>query len=111
MIGDVGCEALATLLSDPNCNLHTLNVRDNDISVYGANALVKSLANNTKLKNLNLNNNPIDPSMIGNSLCKLLCNNMMVFTKLQWSSSLSAFCAHGHVNIELVLDQTLPNCN
>ena len=87
-IGDVGCRALATLLGDPSCNLQYLDIRNNNISFSGANALVNSLANNTKLKQLIL----VDRSTIRtpdervtNDLTRLLCN----------TSSISAtFCSN-----------------
>ena len=50
-IGNDGCEIIATLLSDPISNLHTLHLSDNLIGVEGAVTLVNSLANNTKLGN------------------------------------------------------------
>ena len=37
-IGDVGCETLATLLEDPNCNLRSLDFRHNQIGDAGATA-------------------------------------------------------------------------
>lgn len=57
-IGNVGCLAIATLLEDPNCNLHTLELQGNGIGNEGAIAIANSLVNNTKLKKLRLNNNP-----------------------------------------------------
>ena len=30
-IGNVGCGAIATLLEDPNCNIHTLTLADNNV--------------------------------------------------------------------------------
>ena len=58
-VGNGGCDTLATLLRDPNCNLHTLYLAGNVIDNEGAIALTNSLANNTKLKVLNLARNSI----------------------------------------------------
>ena len=60
-IGNAGCETIATLLEDPNCNIHTINLGENHIGYVGATALTNSLANNTTLRNLYLQGNPIDP--------------------------------------------------
>jgi len=73
-IGILGCEALATLLEDSNCNLHTLEIPGNNIDLVCVNILANSLSNNTKLKVLNLYSNPIDRSRIGDVFCKLICN-------------------------------------
>ena len=72
-VSNAGCDALATLLRDPNCNLHTLHLGANAIDNVGANTLVKSLVNNTKLKALYINANPIDAS-VHDIFSKLLCN-------------------------------------
>ena len=78
LIGNTGSQALATLLEDSSYNLKHLDLSGNDINIVGLTALTNALSNNTKLKKLNLNNNSIDQSMIGDSLCKLLCNNSSV---------------------------------
>jgi len=77
-IGDVGCLALATLLEDPICNLHTLELQGNDIGNEGAIAIANSLVNNTKLKRLRLNNNPFNQSMVENAFSKVICNTSNV---------------------------------
>ena len=77
-IGNVGCLAIATLLEDPNCNLHTLELQGNGIGNEGAIAIANSLVNNTKLKKLRLNNNPIDQSMVENAFSKVICNTSSV---------------------------------
>jgi len=60
LIGNTGGQALATLLEDSNCNLHTLELQGNQIGIIGVKAIAEGLATNTKLKKLNLHNNPID---------------------------------------------------
>jgi len=72
-IGNEGCQALATLLTDPNTRLNTLNLIDNTIGNEGAITLANSLANNTKLKELILHQNPIHLS-VEDSFCTSLCN-------------------------------------
>ena len=62
-IGNAGCVAIATLLEDPNCSLHTLDVSLNAIGNEGASILAISLTNNTKLQQLRLVRNAIDASV------------------------------------------------
>ena len=72
-IGNVGCETLATLLRDPNCNLHTLDLGGNNILNDGTSILANGLANNTKLRELWLRGNQID-QRVADNFNKLLCN-------------------------------------
>ena len=58
-IGNVGCGALATLLIDPNCNLHKLDLWGNNIADEGAIIIANSLVNNTKIQELDLYDNNI----------------------------------------------------
>ena len=59
-IGDVGCETLATLLEDPNCNLRSLDFRHNQIGDAGATAIANSLSGNVKLQKIYLYGNPVN---------------------------------------------------
>ena len=83
-IGVAGCAALATLLEDPNCNLHTLQLQGNNIDIVCATSLLDGLVSNTKLRKLWLHNNPIDRDIeIANPLvvdvfCKALCNTTSI---------------------------------
>jgi len=79
-IGNVGCEALATLLQDPNCNLQTLFLRHNLINNKGINNLVNSLSNNIKLKNLDISQNQMDNEKVQGTFVKLLCNTTSINT-------------------------------
>ena len=76
-IGFVGCEAIATLLADPNCNLHTLYLMSNAITTGGAITVVQSLRTNNKLQRLHLGGNQIDQS-IEDTFCKVLCNTTSI---------------------------------
>ena len=73
-IGNAGCGAIATLLSDPISNLHTLNLTNNHIGVDGATILVNALLNNAKLQKLYLTMNPSNQSTRGGCFLQLLCN-------------------------------------
>jgi len=42
-IGNGGCDAITTLLADPNCNLRYLSLADNDIDNEGATTIANSL--------------------------------------------------------------------
>ena len=76
-IGNAGCEAIATLLEDPNSNLRILNLGSNAIDNDGAIALTNSLVNNTKLKALYLYSNPIDQGT-GDAFARILCNKSSI---------------------------------
>jgi len=51
---------IATLLKDPDCNLHTLNLEYNFISKEGLRAIANGLTDNAKLKRLYVDRNAID---------------------------------------------------
>ena len=72
-IGNAGCDALAALLADPNCNLSTLDLGRNAIDNEGATTIANSLANNNKLQQLYLHNNPTDQT-IEDIFSNILCN-------------------------------------
>ena len=78
-IGNIGCQAIATLLGDPNTKLQDLRLFDNNINNEGATAIADSLANNTKLKWLYLDENPFEPSVVG-IFGRALCNISSVNT-------------------------------
>ena len=73
-IGYAGCEAIATLLTDPNCNLQTLDLGGNNINNEGANTIANSLINNTKLWELCLYYNQIDRTFVEDVFSNVLCN-------------------------------------
>ena len=72
-IGNVGCDAIVTLLADPNCNIRSLHLGRNSINNEGATAIANSLTNYTKLQDLSLHNNPIDRS-VQDVFSNVLCN-------------------------------------
>ena len=76
-IGNVGCETLANLLSDPISNLLHLDLGSNAINSEGAAALANGLANNTKMKLLCLAGITIDRS-VKDVFSKLLCNTSSI---------------------------------
>ena len=76
-IGDAGCEALATLLEDPNSNVEQLQLFDNRIFNKGAIAIANSLTNNTKLKQLYFGRNPFD-QIVEDVFVKILCNTASI---------------------------------
>ena len=92
-IGATGCDAIATLLTDPNCNLEHLYLRNNAITAEGATTIANSLTNNIKLKDLFLFNNPIDQS-VQDVFSNLLCN----------TSSINNTYSSNHTLNELVFD-------
>jgi len=76
-IGNTGCQALATLLQDPSCNLVTLDIHHNQIGNEGAIAIANSLANDDKLKKLDLRGN-----QIGNESAIAIANSLASNNKL-----------------------------
>ena len=77
-IGNAGCEALSTLLRDPNCNLRILSLANNSfIDNEGATILANSLDNNAKLEYLHLYNDTIDQN-VQNVFLRLLCNTSTI---------------------------------
>lgn len=77
-IGNDGCETLATLLEDPNCNITTLHVNSNNISNEGAFALANSFVNNTKLQDLDISSNPFDITGVWLLFKNVLCNTSSI---------------------------------
>ena len=82
-IGNVGCEALAalladtTLLGDSNCNLHTLDLRNNPINHEGSAAIANGLANNKMLFKLDVDRNAIDQD-VEDAFSRLLCDTSSI---------------------------------
>ena len=78
-IGNAGCDAIATLLRDPNYNLEYLDLSNNQIGNNGAIALANSLANNTKLKILRLHQNTFNnQSNVSDTYIQLLCDTSSI---------------------------------
>ena len=77
-IGRNGCDLIATLLADPNSNINTLHLSDNQINTVGALSLFNSLVNNTKLKEMYLAGNPVMGKDIKDILSRILCNTTSI---------------------------------
>ena len=77
-IGNDCCESLATLLEDPNSNIGILQLQHNDIGNLGVIAIANSLTNNTKLRCLYFDGNPITLSSLEDVFSKLLCNTSSI---------------------------------
>ena len=76
-IGNAGCNTIATLLTDPNCNLHTLDLGNNAINNKGATTIANSLSNNNKLQQIYLHENQIDQS-VQDVFSNILCNKSSI---------------------------------
>ena len=114
-IGNVGCQALATLLEDPNCNIRELDLEGNNIRIEGAVALANSLATNTKLRKLDLSHNDIfvtsadDPynsdyldSAVQASFCQILCNTSSIGATYSSNHTLEAIeCSDARIDDHL----------
>ena len=97
-IGNAGCDALATLLEDTNCNLRTLNLARNAINNEGATTIANSLINNNKLQKLYLYGNPIDLT-IQDVFSNILCNTSSIEQTYSSNHTLKALAfgrGHGH---------------
>ena len=92
MIGNEGCEVLATLLNDPNSNLQSVYLYNNQIKSAGAITLANSLTSNTKLDTLFLAENPIDSNSIQDAFCNLLCNASSINETYASNHTLNAIC-------------------
>ena len=77
-IGNNGCDAIATLLADPNCNLQNLYLGQNNIiNNESATTIANSLTNNKQLQQLYLYGNQIDQS-IEDTFSNILCNTSSI---------------------------------
>ena len=97
-IGNAGCNAIATLLADPNYNLRTLYLGCNTIDNEGAITIANSLSNNNKLQNLYLHGNLIDQTIIQDVFSNVLCN----------TSNINSLYASNHTLITLILGGQAP---
>ena len=79
-IGNGGCDAIATLLIDPNCNLHTLDLWGVNITDEGAIIIANSLVNNTQLQELDLRSNAIGAidQSVEDAFSRVLCNTSSI---------------------------------
>ena len=81
-IGNAGCEAVATLLADPNCNITNFDLRENSIGNEGAIMISDGLKSNIKLRRLFLHANPInnvqDDWDLQSAFSQVLCNTSSV---------------------------------
>ena len=72
-----GCQSLAALLENPNSNLDTLYVENNNIGDEGVRIFAISLVRNHKLTTLDLNGNGITPEGYS-SFSKVLCDTSSI---------------------------------
>ena len=111
-IGAAGYQALATLLEDPNCHICTLDLRRNRVDMNGAIAIVNSLSNNNRLRNLDLGQNPVDspdsPSLqpsLQDAFDRLLCNTSNINDTYDSNHTLeSTGLRHSTDRLEYLLD-------
>jgi len=74
-IGRVGCEALSTLIEDPNCgSLKNLDLRNNAIDDDGAKAIVNGLSSNQTLETIYLDDNDDVSAQGWDAFSKLVCD-------------------------------------
>ena len=98
-IDNVGCTALATLLEDPNCNLKVIQLTDSDIGNLGVIAIANSLTNNTKLRDLYFDGNPM---ITLSSVEDIFCRGVLCIT-----SSISSICSSNHTLADLNFSETI----
>ena len=77
-IGNAGCGAIATLLGDTNCYLHTLGLWNNSIGYEGATALANGLARNNTLRKLYLDSNVVSDRSVEDIFSRVLCDTSSV---------------------------------
>ena len=80
IIGDVGSQALVTLLRDPSTGLHSLYLQNNFIDVEGAYLIANSLAVNNKLLVLFLVGNVFEEmdASVHTAFSEALCNTSSI---------------------------------
>ena len=100
-VQNAGCEALATLLNDPNSNITTLQLQGNGIGNLGVIAIANSLANNTKLQSLYFDDNHINRRVEG-VFCIVLC---MI------TSSISSIFSSNHTLADLHFPNIIQHTN
>ena len=76
--GSVGCNTLANLLEDPQCNLETLELKDNQLDANGAIAFATALSRNSKLQNLLLFGNGNLTELLRLAFLQVLCDTSSV---------------------------------
>ena len=96
-IGNVGYDAIAALLADPNCNLRILNLGNNYIGNEGATTIANSLTINNKLQRLYLGNNLINQT-VQDIFSNILCN----------TSNINSLYASNHTIKTLILGGQAP---
>ena len=78
-IGRKVCDALATMLSNPLCELKTLTLSHNNIDDEGVAYLAQGLANNDRLETMDVaKGNPMITNQGWTSLSKILCNGKSI---------------------------------
>lgn len=94
-----GCEALVTLLQDPNCNLVTLHLNNNIIDNDGATIMANGLFDNRKLEGIFLDDND-DISAAGwNSFSRVLCNPSSINDTYLSNHTLCIISSYGRVKV------------
>jgi len=77
-IGSAGCNILADLLKDPQCNLVALDLNHNQVNADGAIVLANALAKNIKLENLVLLGNGVTRRGVFDAFFQVLCNTSSI---------------------------------
>jgi len=111
-IGRVGCQALATLLEDPGCNLVDLDLNNNMIENCGAKAVADALADNKKLEILCLDENYITTEG-WDAFNHILCNNSSINETYSSNHTLRTITSFGRDKTQRVRmydeDGVIPN--
>eukprot|EP00581_Thalassiosira_minuscula_P012145 CAMPEP_0183713924 /NCGR_PEP_ID=MMETSP0737-20130205/8649_1 /TAXON_ID=385413 /ORGANISM="Thalassiosira miniscula, Strain CCMP1093" /LENGTH=367 /DNA_ID=CAMNT_0025942803 /DNA_START=177 /DNA_END=1277 /DNA_ORIENTATION=- len=101
MIGNAGCESLATLIEDPDCNLVTLDLQENSIGTDGAIAMAKVLPNNRKVKGIYLDGNENISHAGWNAFSNVLCNPASInetYLSNHTFCMIASFCKAGAIS-------------
>ncbi len=87
-IGKIGCEALANVIQNPNCNLSLISLINIDIDDECASLLANSMKRNKKLKCINFHGHSISDTGWG-AFLDVLCNTATVTDTYLSNHSLS----------------------
>lgn len=104
-IGTAGCQALSSLLQDPNCNVRILILKSNLVDDIGAASIAHALTGNQKLRELSFDNDGTGEELTVFPNPNLNNNNSI--TNTGWKSFARALCNTTNINATHLSNHTL----
>ena len=111
-IGNTGCEALATLLADPNCNLRDINLYNNDFDQSVEDIFLRSLCNKTSISDTYSSNHTLYQLLFlrwgdSNQLADLL--NLNKNTNKSHVAIQKILLSHPNIDVEPLFEWDVPH--